>query len=224
MPSVSDVKGLLQMEVELESPSCSEKVLVLCDSACSHSWISKRLAEKPQVKGSPTKLTVHGINSQQQIDTETVKLKLTTVHSGGSCSSFPVKPFVRNDLQLGNDFIDRDNLKAKYPHLESISLSKYSYADVEMILGQDVFHAIRPLEYFESDRANTPTAFRLPLGWVLSGPLPSATGLFSTCFLKLLLALRMSRFSPNNFVAGMTWSHMEPTSKLTLAPQPTRER
>ena len=183
MPAVSDVKGLLQItEVELESPSCSEKVLVLCDSACSHSWISKRLADKLQVKGSPTKLTVHGINSQQQIDTETVELKLTPVHSGGSCSSFPVKPFVRNDLKIGNDFIDVDNLKAKYPHLEPISLSKYSYADVEMILGQDVFHSIRPLEYFESDRANTPIAVRLPLGWVLSGPLPSATGLVSTCF------------------------------------------
>ena len=93
MPSVSDVKGLLQItKVELESPSCSEKVLVLCDSACSHSWISKRLADKLQVKGSPTKLTVHGINLQQLIDTETVELKLTPVHSGGTCSSFPVKP------------------------------------------------------------------------------------------------------------------------------------
>ena len=85
-------------------------------------------------------------------------------------------------MKIGNYFIDVDNLKAKYPHLEPISLSKYSYADVEMILGHDVFHAIRPLEYFESDRANSPIAVRLPLGWVLSGPLPSATGLFSTCF------------------------------------------
>ena len=51
-----------------------------------------------------------------------------------------------------------------------------------MILGQDVFYAIRPLEYFGTDRANTPIAVRLPLGWVLRGPLPSATGLFSTCF------------------------------------------
>ena len=57
MPSVSDVKSLLQItEIELESPSGSEKVLVLCDSACSHSWISKGLADKLQIKGSPTKL------------------------------------------------------------------------------------------------------------------------------------------------------------------------
>ena len=51
-----------------------------------------------------------------------------------------------------------------------------------MILGQDVFHSIRPLEYFDSDRKNAPVAVRLPLGWVLSGPLPSSSGLYSTCF------------------------------------------
>ena len=51
-----------------------------------------------------------------------------------------------------------------------------------MILGQDVFQFIRPLEYFDSDRKNTPVAVRLSLGWVLSGPLLSTSGLFSTCF------------------------------------------
>ena len=51
-----------------------------------------------------------------------------------------------------------------------------------MILGQDVFHCIRPLEYFEADRPNTPIADRSLLGWVLSGPLPSTPCLFSTSF------------------------------------------
>ena len=179
MPSITDVKGLLQItEVELTSPSSSAKILALCDSACSHSWISRKLADKLQVKGSATKLTVHGINSQQLIDTETIELKLTPVHSGGSCSSFPVTPYVRDDLKVGNDIIDVDKLKTTYPHLEPIPLSKSSYSDVEMILGQDVFHCIRPMEYFEADRPNTPIAVRSPLGWVLSGPLPSTTGLF----------------------------------------------
>ena len=183
LPSISDVKGLLQItEVELQTSENSAKVLVLCDSACSHSWISSELADKLDVRGTPTKLTVHGINSNKVVDTQMVELKLTPVHSGGSCSSFTVKPYVRDQLTIGNDVIDVDELKTRYPHLEPIALSKYSYTDVKMILGQDVFHAIRPLEYFESDRRNTPVAVRLPLGWVLSGPLPSTTGLFSTCF------------------------------------------
>ena len=181
--SVSDVKGLLQItEVEVHTSTNSAKVLALCDSACSHSWISENLATELNLKGIPTKLIVHGINSQQVVDTEIVELKLTPVHSGGSCSTFDVTAYVRKTLHVGNDVIDVDRLKQQYPHLEPVALSKYSYGDVEMILGQDVFHSIRPLEYFESDRKNTPIAVRLPLGWVLSGPLPSTSGLVSTCF------------------------------------------
>ena len=38
LPSVTDVKGLLQVtEVELRSPDKSENIFALCDSACSHS-------------------------------------------------------------------------------------------------------------------------------------------------------------------------------------------
>ena len=183
MPSVADVKGLLQVtEVELHSNGKSEKVLALCDSACSHSWISANPATKLNVLGTPTKLTVHGINSNQDVDTQLVQLKLTPVHSGGYCSPFVVKPYVREDLKVGTGTIDVELLKTKYPHLQPITLKKYSYADVEMILGQDVFHSIRPLEYFDFDRKNAPVAVRLPLGWVLSGPLPSSSGLYSTCF------------------------------------------
>ena len=183
MPSVADVKGLLQVtEVELNSNGKSQKVLALCDSACSHSLISANLATKLNVHGTPTKLTVHGINSNQVVDTQLVELKLTPVHSGGSCSPFVVKPYVKEDLKVGTDTIDVELLKTKYRHLQPISLKKYSYADVEMILGQDVFHSIRPLEYFDSDRKNVLVAVRLPLGWVLSRPLLSSLGLYSTCF------------------------------------------
>ena len=51
-----------------------------------------------------------------------------------------------------------------------------------MILGQDVYHAIRPLEYFAADEKCSPFAVRLSIGSVLSGPLPSSSGSVSTCF------------------------------------------
>ena len=38
-----------------------------------------------------------------------------------------------------------------------------------MIIGQDFYHAIRPVEY-------------LPIGWVLSGPLPPSFKSNSSCF------------------------------------------
>ena len=47
MPSVTDVKGLMQItEDNLQSPSKTEEVLVLCDSACGHSRISPNAAKK----------------------------------------------------------------------------------------------------------------------------------------------------------------------------------
>ena len=51
-----------------------------------------------------------------------------------------------------------------------------------MIFGQDVYHAVRPLEYFSADEKRSPVAVLLPTGCVLSGPLPSSSCLTSTCF------------------------------------------
>ena len=156
-PSVSRVKRLLQVtEVELQSSEKSEKVLVLCDSVCSHSWICSELARKLDVPGKPTNLTVHGFNSNKIVDSQLVELKLPSVHSGGSCSSFTVKPYMQDQLTIGNDAVEADDLKTRYSHLEPIALCKYSYTVVKLILGQDVCHAIRSLEYFVSDSGNSP--------------------------------------------------------------------
>ena len=145
--SVANMKGLLQItEVEVHTGTNSAKVLASCDSACSHSWMSKNLATKFNLKGLPTKLTSHGINSKQVVDTKIIELKLRLVHSGGPCSAFDVKPYVRKTLHVGNDVINVDHLKTLYPHLEPIALKTYSYGDVEMSLGQDVFHSILPLK------------------------------------------------------------------------------
>ena len=88
MLSVTNVKDLLQItEVNLQSSFHTEKVLVLCDSAFSNSWISKTLARKLNVQGTPLKITVHGLT---HIKLLARKLKLTPVHSGDSCTAFVV--------------------------------------------------------------------------------------------------------------------------------------
>ena len=77
-----------------------------------------------------------------------------------------VKPYVREELYVGNELFDVESIEVLYAHLEPIPLKRYSYGDVELILGPDVFNCIHPLEYFETDRKNTPIAVRLPLVWV----------------------------------------------------------
>ena len=112
-----------------------------------------------------------------------VQLKLIPVHSGDTdCSTFGVKPFVRKNFSVGKDFLAIDGLKQQNSHLEAILLERYRHANVERILSQDTFHVIRPLDFFETNQKSMPIAVQIPLGWVLSGPLPSTSGLLSTCF------------------------------------------
>ena len=96
--------------------------------------------------------------------------------------AFTVRPSVRETLNVGSDLIDVKSMQETYPHLAVLDTVKCSYGNIEMILGQDVYHAIRPLEYFAADEKCSPFAVRLPIGWVLSGPLPSSSSLVSTCF------------------------------------------
>ena len=126
-------------------------------------------------------MTVSGINSQETLATLAVKVKLKPADIE-SDESFDIELFLKKYLHVGSDVIDVASLQEVYPHLQPLKPLRYSYAKVEMIIGQDAFHAIRPLEYFVTDAKNAPVAVRLPLGWVLSGPLPSTSCLSSTCF------------------------------------------
>ena len=100
--SQTDVKDFLKiLEIYLQSPTTTETVFALCDSACNHSMISEKLAVSLLLQRTATKATVHGIKSQQVVETQLVQLKLTLVHSGDTDNStFDIKPFVRQNFVL----------------------------------------------------------------------------------------------------------------------------
>ena len=174
LSSVTDVKGLLQVtELKLiNSSDTSTTALVLCDTACSNSCVSNSL------RGTALKLTVKGINTEELIDTKVVQLTV----KDQDFEAFTVRPYVRETLNVASDIIDVKSLQETYPHLAVLNPVRYNYGEIEMIFGQDVYHAIRPLEYFSADEKCSPFTVRLPIGWVLSGPLPSSSSLVSTCF------------------------------------------
>jgi hypothetical protein len=133
------------------------------------------------LKGKPTQLTVCGINQQKTIDTEAVDVTIKPIGED-TCAPFTASPYLREELNMGPDIVDVPRLQAEYENLSVLDPVKYSYKDIEMILGQDVYHHTRPLEYLECDSKYSPVAVRLPIGWVISGPLPSSSGFVSTCF------------------------------------------
>ena len=74
MSPVTDVNGLLQVtELQLVNSSGVEtKALVLCDTACSNSWVAGSLADRLGLNGKALKLTLKGINTEEVVDTRVV--------------------------------------------------------------------------------------------------------------------------------------------------------
>ena len=110
-----------------------------------------------------------------------VQLTLTP-HKDQHFEALTVCPYVRETLNVGSYIVDVKSMQETYPHLAVLEPVKYSYGNIEMILGKDVHHAVHPLEYFAVEEKCSPFAVRLPIGWVLSGPLPSRSSSVSTCF------------------------------------------
>ncbi|XP_063717837.1 uncharacterized protein LOC134844942 [Symsagittifera roscoffensis] len=182
--SIITSKGLLpiiklQVSTDFQSADC----LTLCDSASSHSWISAKLVNCLNLSGRYLDLTVNGINTTTVVKTKQVQMKVSSNFDGFEYI-FELTAFVKDELKGGTDTVNIPALQSKYPYLAPIKPIVYSYADVDLIIGQDSFHAIRPEEYFksEADPNTSPVAVRLPIGWVLSGPMPTSIGFLSTCF------------------------------------------
>ena len=89
---------------------------------------------------------------------------------------------MREILNVGSDTIDVKSMQEVQAHLAVLDLARFSYGDNEMILGQHIYHAILPLEYFHIRSKSSPFAVRLPIDWILSGPQPLSSSLVSTCF------------------------------------------
>ena len=121
-----DVKSLLQdIGVRLESDERTEFIKALCDSACTHTWLSTKLAGKLNLKGAPVQMAVSGINSQESLSNLAVIVKLKpTDPTSDEC--YLVEPISREDLHVGSDVIAVACLQEKYPHLQLLELQRYS--------------------------------------------------------------------------------------------------
>ena len=143
--------------------------------------MSDSLAARLGLQGTALKLNVKGLNTEQLLDTKVVQLTVTS-HKDQDVEAFTVRPYVRETLNVGSDIIDVKSMQETLPHLAVLDPVRCSYGNIDMTLGHDVYHAIRPLEYFSADEKCSPFVVSLPISWVSSGPLPSSSSLVSTCF------------------------------------------
>ena len=186
--AVSDVhdiessKGLLPIAtLGVSSDVTSLLTLVLCDSASTHSWVSSSLVKRPCLEGEPVNLSISGFNSTTVVETQRFKFTVSS-EPNNSDFVFSLSAYVKENIRIGSELINIADLQNKYPQLPPIKPTQYTYEDVEVIIGQDYTHAVRPTEFIMGDDKNSPCSVRLPIGWVISGTLPPSVVSSSSCF------------------------------------------
>ena len=213
MSSVTDFKGLILVTVLqlVNSSSLDTKALVLSDTACSNSWVADSLPDRLGLHGKAPKLTVKGINTEKVVDTRIVEVSVKP-REHQDFEPFTINFFVKESLNVGSDIINVQALRETYPHLAVLDPLTYSYKNIEMILGQSVDHAIRLLAYFSAEEKRSRVAVHLPIGWVLSGLLPSSSCLTSTCF---KVKIEHDNELASQVIHGTTLSHLGKRSRST---------
>ena len=92
---------------------------------------------------------------------------------------------VREELKVGTEVFDVESIEVFYPHLEPIPLKKYSCGDVELILGHDVFHCIRPLNILKpTEKIFHPFTVGLGIEWSTTVDFGSNFDMLQGCYSK----------------------------------------
>ena len=144
-------------------PNCSCLILrlkiprILCDTACSNSWLSNSVADRLGLHGKALKLRFRGINTEEVIDTKLIE-QTVKPRENQAFEPFKVSTYVKANLNVVADVININALQETYPYLDVLHPFTYFHANIEMILGQGVQHALRRLEYFAAEQNCSPFA------------------------------------------------------------------
>ena len=173
--------GFLQLiPISIGNEKRGVETIALCDTGSTVSFMDKTLINLLKLKGKESVMSVAGIHGLSEI--VTARIGPSETDTAVEKLSFCTHP----NLIVGDKVYDFTKLKEIYSYLNNLPDIKVSMADVKVILGQDAYHLIRPLEYKSGDR-NGPWAVITSLGWTVSGALPKAKTncLGATCNLSV---------------------------------------
>ena len=162
--------GFLQLiTISIGNEKRSVETIALCDTGSTLFFMDKTLVNLLKLNGKETLMSVAGIHGLSDMKTEigTARIGPSEADTAGEELAFCSHP----NLNVGDKVYDFTKLKKIYSYLYNLPKIKVSMADVKVILGQDAYHLIRPLEYNSGDR-NEPWVVKTSLGWTVSGALP----------------------------------------------------
>ena len=113
-------------ELQLKSSSGKDTTaLVLCDTACSNSWVSNDLANRLGLQVTALQLKVKVINTEEVVDTKLVE-RIVTPRDNQALEPFKVSPCVKEDLNVGADVINIKAPQEAYTHLAVLDPVKFA--------------------------------------------------------------------------------------------------
>ena len=160
-------------QICLTNENTSIKCWALADDGASMSWIDQDLAKTLGLSGVQHNFVVNSFNGPSNIESEIVSVSISPTQRVAKFYS-NVEMATHPKLSIGSNVYEVQTLKENYPHLRSIPYRKLCLKDIKVILGQNLYNLIRPLEYASDPKAesSTPFAIRSQFGWTLAGPLP----------------------------------------------------
>ena len=108
----------------VSSDVTSLPTFVFCDSASKHSWVSSSLVNRLGFVGEPVNLSISGFNSTTVVETQRVKLTVSS-EPNKSDFVFSLCVYVKDNIRISSDLINLADLQKKYSQLAPISLSIY---------------------------------------------------------------------------------------------------
>ena len=143
----------------------------MCDSGSSISFVDKSVVSTLQLQGRKASLSAAGIHGSQDVKTEIVPIAASAHEKSRPLTT--VQFYVHEKLKLGDQIVELQELKDRYPHLRNLPDQSYNLNDVQVILGQDCYDIHHPFEFKKSEDKTAPWAVKSKIGCASSGPLPA---------------------------------------------------
>ena len=106
----------------------SLNVLAMCDSGYSISFVDKSVVSNLQRQGQKASLSVAGIHGTQDVKTEIVPIAVSAHEK-----SRPVQLYVHEKLKLGDQIVELQELKDRYPHLRNLPNQSYQRSRQQLL-------------------------------------------------------------------------------------------
>ena len=125
-------RGLPVVRIKLTNRDLSLNVLAMCESGSSISFVDKSVVSKFQFQGRKASLSVAGFHGSQDVKTEIVPIAVSAHEKSRPLTT--VQFYVHKILKLGDQIVELQELKDRYPHLMSLPDQSYNLNDVQVIL------------------------------------------------------------------------------------------